>query len=144
MASTLSRYNQYYFRCECGACAQNWPLYQNIPTALTPLPAPSSDKSSNHVAVETGRLSKQFRRAFDAVLQGCFEESIPILVEYLAHLDNHMVRPLRDFNDCQEALKQCYSATANVYVPQAATASSGGSNGKGTSSKKSGQADKQA
>ena len=37
------------------------------------------------------------------------------MLDYLKYLDGHVARPLREYNDCQEALKQCYSATANNY-----------------------------
>merc|ERR1712126_477064 len=91
-------YNQYFFRCECQCCNQNWATYQNL--------------------LETNKLSKSFRKTFESVLLGSFNDSIPILSDYLYHLDTYISRPLREYNDCQEALKQCYSVTANVHHPK--------------------------
>lgn len=64
---------------------------------------------------EFQKMTKQYRKAFENVLQGHYEEAIPILKEYLSYLDNNVKRPIRDYNDCQEALKQCWSAIANSY-----------------------------
>ena len=121
----LYRYNQYFFRCDCLSCNQNWPTYQNLPTNLVPLSKSGSDSSStlsadqkNKILMETNKLSKSFRKTFESVLLGSFNDSIPILADYLYHLDNYISRPLREYNDCQEALKQCYSVTANVHHPR--------------------------
>ena len=91
-----------------------------------PLSKPGNDSSTstlsaeqkNKILVETNKLSKSFRKTFESVLLGSFNDSIPILADYLYHLDCHISRPLREYNDCQEALKQCYSVTANVYHPK--------------------------
>ena len=64
---------------------------------------------------EFHKMTKQYRKAFDNVLQGHYEDAIPILKEYLSYLDNNVKRPIRDYNDCQEALKQCWSALANAF-----------------------------
>ena len=61
------------------------------------------------------RLQKKYKKAFDQVLQGHYSEALPVLLEHLTFLDNHFQRPLREYNDCQEAIKQCYSAMANAY-----------------------------
>ena len=66
-------------------------------------------------------MTKQYRKAFENVLQGHYEEGIPILKEYLSYLDNNVKRPIRDYNDCQEALKQCWSALANSYSKSSTT-----------------------
>ena len=120
------RYNQYFFRCECQCCNQNWATYQNLPTNMVPLSKPGNDSSTstlsaeqkNKILVETNKLSKSFRKTFESVLLGSFNDSIPILSDYLYHLDTYISRPLREYNDCQEALKQCYSVTANVHHPK--------------------------
>lgn len=39
-------------------------------------------------------------------------------------------RPLREYNDCQEAIKQCYSAQANCYRVKSGPSSSAGGPGK--------------
>ena len=70
---------------------------------------------------EFHKMTKQYRKAFDNVLQGHYEDAVPILKEYLSYLDNNVKRPIRDSNDCQEALKQCWSALANSYSKSSST-----------------------
>ena len=77
--------------------------------------ASAAVENRNKVTAENSKLSKNFRKTFDSVLQGTFTDSFPPLVDYLNYLDGHITRPFKEYNDCQEALKQCYSATANVY-----------------------------
>ena len=120
------RYNQYFFRCDCVPCNQNWQTYQNLPANMVALSKTGMDSSSsslsseqkNKVLVETNKLSKSFRKTFESVLLGSYNDAIPILSDYLHHLDNNISRPLKEYNDCQEALKQCYSVTANVHHPR--------------------------
>ena len=70
---------------------------------------------------EFHKMTKQYRKAFENVLQGHYEDAVPILKEYLSYLDNNVKRPIRDYNDCQEALKQCWSALANSYSKSSST-----------------------
>jgi hypothetical protein len=53
-----------------------------------------------------------------------YKNAIPVLKEYLSYLDSNVKRPIRDYNDCQEALKQCYSALANSYSKSSSLISS--------------------
>ncbi len=84
---------------------------------------------------EFHKMTKQYRKAFENVLQGHYEDAIPILREYLSYLDNNVKRPIRDYNDCQEALKQCWSAIANSYSKSSSAATSS-SNSSSSSSRR--------
>ena len=114
-------HNQYYFHCACASCspasassAKKWTVYGGLNT--TPLPLPSFSPSEHRaILAELAKSQKSYRRAFEQVLQGEFEEALPVLLEHLRFLDKHISRPLREYNDCQEAIKQCYSAMANSY-----------------------------
>ena len=77
---------------------------------------------------EFHKMTKQYRKAFDSVMQGHYEDAIPILREYLSYLDNNVKRPIRDYNDCQEALKQCWSAIANSFAKSLTLSSSNSRN----------------
>ena len=115
------RNNQYFFKCDCYACSKNWPLYPSLPTSVVPLATSTTEQKV--VMNEFHKMTKQYKKAFDNVLQGHYEEGIPILKEYLSYLDNNVKRPIRDYNDCQEALKQCWSALANSYSKSSSTPS---------------------
>ena len=87
-----------------------------LTTVSLPLPLPSFSPSEHRaILAELAKSQKSYRRAFEQVLQGEFEEALPVLLEHLRFLDKHISRPLREYNDCQEAIKQCYSAMANSY-----------------------------
>ena len=107
------RCNQYFFECDCYACNKNWPLYPSLPTSVVPLA--TSTVEQKVVMNEFNKMTKQYRKAFENVLQGHYEDAIPILKEYLSYLDSNVKRPIRDYNDSQEALKQCWSALANSF-----------------------------
>ena len=107
------RNNQYFFKCDCVTCNKNWPLYPSLPTSVVPLA--TSTVEQKVVMNEFNKMTKQYRKAFENVLQGHFDEAIPILKEYLSYLDSNIKRPIRDYNDSQEALKQCWSALANSF-----------------------------
>ena len=107
-------HNQYYFHCSCHACAKNWPLYSQINCTAQPL----NPSESRQALADFNKSSKVFKRTFDAVLAGSYQESLPQLLEHLKLMDSTIVRPLREYNDCQEAIKQCYSAMANCYKPK--------------------------
>lgn len=92
---------------------KNWPLYPSLPTSVVPLA--TSTVEQKVVMNEFHKMTKLYRKAFENVLAGHYEDAIPILKEYLSYLDNNVKRPIRDYNDCQEALKQCWSALANSY-----------------------------
>ena len=101
-------YNQYYFHCSCHACQSNWPTYPNIQS--NPIFLSTTDQ--NKISL-VNKSSKTFKKTFDNVLQGQLNESLPTLLEHLKILDNHVSRPFKEYNDCQEAMKQCYSVEAN-------------------------------
>ena len=70
------RYNQYYFRCDCGACAQNWPTYQGLPNTMQICNSTRnggdnalSAGESKAVLAEANKMSKAFKKNFEAVLQ---------------------------------------------------------------------------
>ena len=109
------RYSQYYFNCQCEPCTDNWLTYSKLPAVLEALPG----RDEKAVMAEQHKLSKNYRKSFDAVLQGSFGEALPILLEYLNFLDLNFKRPVRDYNECQEAIKQCLSGLANFYSPKA-------------------------
>lgn len=109
-------YSQYYFNCQCSPCSDNWQAYSKLPATLEPL-AGLEEKT---VMAETHKMSKNYRKAFDSVMQGSYSEALPVLIDYLNYLDQNIKRPVREYNDCQEAIKQCYSAMANSYQPRSA------------------------
>jgi len=107
-------YNQYYFNCECTPCKSSWPMYASLSATPVPLPGTPPEQAKSIVS-DFNKSSKQYKRAFDQVLAGKFSESLPTLIDHLEFMDKNISRPLREYNDCQEAIKQIYSSEGNCY-----------------------------
>eukprot|EP00095_Tigriopus_kingsejongensis_P007491 maker-scaffold580_size130538-snap-gene-0.31 protein:Tk07491 transcript:maker-scaffold580_size130538-snap-gene-0.31-mRNA-1 annotation:"set and mynd domain-containing protein 4-like" len=107
-------HNQYYFHCTCFACNHNWTIYTSLNPSPVALPSLSPQEQKSTLS-ELQKSSKLYKKSFEGVLQGHFKDSQPVLLEHLRFLDQYISRPYREYNDCQEAIKQCYSATANCY-----------------------------
>ena len=84
MATLFLRSGQYYFNCQCEACTDNWQTYPKLASNLEPL----SGKEEKATMSELNKMTKSYRKAFDAVVQGSFSpESLNVLLEYLNFLD---------------------------------------------------------
>ncbi|KAL3842335.1 hypothetical protein ACJMK2_020363 [Sinanodonta woodiana] len=129
---------QYFFICNCLACQDDWPLYLDIPydapvykceKCLGPVFVPndgqvSSSKCSacHHVQDLTkkmylmARSDEVYKEAMQTVLTGGnLDEAKLVLEKHLRLMDKLICRPWRDYNDCQEALKQCYAVNASCH-----------------------------
>ena len=65
------------------------------------------------------KLDESYRAAIQQVLmdkRGDLNRYIPTLEFHLKLMDRFLCRPWRDYNDCQEALKQCYAVKASHVV----------------------------
>lgn len=132
---------QYFFTCHCLACTDDYPQYNDIPSEMPVfkcdncagpvfLPidhkydiVPCSFCKHNHAlrprlsslsqSDETYRLAMK-----DVLLSSCdnIDQSIIFLENHLTLMDRLLCRPWRDFNDCQEALKQCYAFKGSHYT----------------------------
>lgn len=125
---------QYYFRCACRACVGDWPLYPEINHQApvwkcshcgTPLP-PARDNCTVVVCPKCDieeeidkkmraleKSSVAYQSAFDDLLDANIEKALPAFLIHLQILDTLLCRPWRDFNNCQEAIKQCFSIMGN-------------------------------
>jgi hypothetical protein len=64
------------------------------------------------------KSSEEFAHNLEHVMLGkhChWEELAQKLVCHLQLLDRFIQRPWKGYNDCQEAIKQCFAMTANCY-----------------------------
>lgn len=125
---------QYYFQCSCQACEENWPMYPEInyqkriwkcSNCKAPLPLVNGDTRFVHCSAcnmqenidgKTRALEsseKNYELAFNKLLKGNIQEALPVFLVHLQILDKLLCRPWRDFNNCQEAIKQCFSILGN-------------------------------
>lgn len=99
---------QYYFRCGCPPCLLDWPQYDQIPRLM------NRPDIGNHLTSDLNEF--------------CHDESLNLndadqmkywAVKFEEHLnrmddDPAIQLPVRDYNDAQEALKQCYKLMATL------------------------------
>jgi len=113
---------QYYFNCACQPCNSNWPVYSSLSQAAVPV-AGTAPEQAKQIVSEHHKAAKQYKKAFDFVLTGKlsdssaagFAEALPVLTDHLTFLDRSIQRPLREYNDCQEAIKQVWSLEGNCF-----------------------------
>ncbi|XP_046580371.1 SET and MYND domain-containing protein 4-like [Haliotis rubra] len=131
---------QYYFTCNCYACVSNWPMYNKIrredpvlkckkcKIGRVRIPADnhttraicSDCREVMDITPDLLHLSKSeqfFQGSMDKVLKGEDRDAaLPFLVDHLKLIDTLLFRPWKDYNDCQEAIKQCYGSMGNCHV----------------------------
>lgn len=134
--------SQYYFTCQCRACEENFPLYSEIPSTAspvykcenccTPLHVVDSSKDRALSVVCSGcqcsyNLSQMtailkastdlYQQAMDTLLiKADVKGTLSVFISHLRLLEKLVCRPWKDYNNCQEAIKQCYSIMGNCHV----------------------------
>ena len=134
--------SQYYFTCQCRACGEDFPLYSEIPSTAspvykcenccTPLNLVDSSKDRELSVVCSGcqcsyNLSEMtamlkastdlYQQAMDTLLiKADVKGTLSVFVSHLRLLEKLVCRPWKDYNNCQEAIKQCYSIMGNCHV----------------------------
>ena len=134
--------SQYYFTCQCRACGEDFPLYSEIPSTAspvykcenccTPLNLVDSSKDRELSVVCSGcqcsyNLSEMtailkastdlYQQAMDTLLiKADVKGTLSVFISHLRLLEKLVCRPWKDYNNCQEAIKQCYSIMGNCHV----------------------------
>lgn len=103
---------QYYFKCKCEACQMDWPLYEDLPSE-----DPTYLTNDDRVKLQLRESSELFDRTIQKVIQSRVEEPslLYTLYEHLTLLYENVKRPWKEYNDCQEAIKQCLALKSNHY-----------------------------
>ncbi|XP_013414149.1 SET and MYND domain-containing protein 4 [Lingula anatina] len=126
---------QYYFICQCQPCAENWLQYDQLPNTVPIFKCGSCaaplllnamsgvaskcikcNKEQNLTAkVQVLKRSEQlFSSAMEKLLRNAdAKTALPIFLSHIRLLEKLVVRPWQDYNNCQEAIKQCYSIMGN-------------------------------
>ncbi|XP_078669495.1 protein-lysine N-methyltransferase SMYD4-like [Branchiostoma floridae x Branchiostoma belcheri] len=132
---------QYFFKCSCQPCAENWPLFYDMVQDLqrrnklpklkcrqccSVLPG-SEDKDANKVkcaACGEDQGLQALRTELDTIVDDVFtkvgvvvtgevESSLPVLERCLERMEKIVARPYGYYDSCQEAIKQCYGIVGN-------------------------------
>lgn len=121
--------DQYFFGCECVACREDWPLYNDIAfkdpefhcedcdnlLLLDHLNIPCS--KCNYVDKELScfkDLHEDYQRSMENILNtGEFFEDLPKVLHYSNILSKKAKLPVIHFNNCQEVIKLCFGLQGN-------------------------------
>lgn len=131
---------QYYFTCSCTPCTQNWPQYMDLLKSDSPqwkcskclrLLAKNdkgygcNDCDVHYNNIELTQLLSTARRdygeAFSNLMSCSVDKSLPVFAAYLSKLDQVLALPWKDYNNGQEAIKQCFGMLANCHVVNTST-----------------------
>ena len=93
----------YHFKCECGACANKWPVYDK----LVDKPPQYVKKLTPEVTMEIARQASNYQHAMEALVRLDINRAIPLLGEYLSVMEEMIVHPDARYLDAEEAYKQC-------------------------------------
>lgn len=130
---------QYYFKCNCQPCREDWPLYFNINVDVPnfkcqkchgPVVIPLDNRTENSfciqckqkqditdIIVKLHQSQTDYKNILEQVLRGeKLQEALPKLETYLQFLYKTVCTPWQDCNNCQEAIKQCYAVKASCYI----------------------------
>ncbi|XP_066994532.2 SET and MYND domain-containing protein 4 [Anabrus simplex] len=125
---------QYFFRCRCEACTSDWPLYVNLPCVISGFKCShcghvlgttprhivchhcKTENDINEIEKEIKSSSEQFHKNLSKLFSGNRDGVDSELRKHLELLESRVQRPWIEYNDCQEALKECFFTTGNYYV----------------------------
>lgn len=123
----------YFFDCCCRACADDWPLWQDLPT--TELTLKCSKCSAPFKAVVTKKclrcendlsresmdalkklddIQKRYAAALQNLAPGLEQRTVDVAEEYLGTMQELVCLPWKEFYSCQATLRQLYRISANL------------------------------
>ncbi|XP_012560518.1 SET and MYND domain-containing protein 4 [Hydra vulgaris] len=114
---------QYYFACQCEACSNDWPLYQDLVAAMPSFLCSKCSKcysfdssccvTDKEVLNFQALHSKYSSAMLDVLENGNVTSNLSVLLEYLDLLSRKAILPIIHFNNCQEIVKLCFSLQGN-------------------------------
>ena len=103
--------DQYYFKCHCIPCQENWPLYSELNDDI---PTFNDSNDLQVVTYFTEDWQTKFQNAMQNVLKGKdVVKHQEFLLKYLDLLTRKANLPTIHVNNCQEIVKLCFSLSAN-------------------------------
>ncbi|CAF1229973.1 unnamed protein product [Didymodactylos carnosus] len=97
-------YDQYYFKCSCTPCIQDWVIYDQLPDE----PRFRQNVSKNEFDELYEKYQKSFQNLIDGHLPSRNDQTV--FETFLHFCDRYVEKPWKIYNGCQEAYKQCLSS----------------------------------
>lgn len=105
---------QYYFKCNCSACEENWPLYHNLKSFTNLVKKKEDQNKINHAL-------RKFNRYVDIATEGNISDKhiLNDLLKMIEVLFELAPMPCKEMNNVVETLKRVYDLNGNRFeIPQ--------------------------
>nr|CAD7416111.1 unnamed protein product [Timema poppensis] len=125
--------SQYFFKCHCEACSENWPTSNHLKitkstylcgncskcigsslTVFKKCPHCKKKLNSKGFDLVLQDLNKTYKEALTDLLQGNILQSLEIFLNYAENLERMYVFPNMPLVSCQQAISLCWSLLGNV------------------------------
>ena len=126
----------YFFKCSCVACQEDWPTYISVAAIAPTWKCPSCRKpmkteanSATMVCKECGTerntndcirtlmsINGDYRKAFDDLFKCDVDRALPPLLRILEVLDALVCLPFSHYYDCQQAVRKCCDIMSNCHM----------------------------
>jgi hypothetical protein len=94
---------QYFFDCQCQACCENWPQYNELLGRQRQMRV----RVTQELSEELGRQMAAYKIGMDFLLKLDITTAMPIFKNYLMVMNEVVEHPDPRYIDCEEAYKQC-------------------------------------
>ncbi|XP_025204089.1 SET and MYND domain-containing protein 4-like isoform X2 [Melanaphis sacchari] len=105
---------QYCFHCECSSCEDNWPMYNVLSNQPQSEYIIFTDISSHLIEKSSIKLYEIINKIKTNECDGL--QYIQFLYSHLKLLYNNIKRPIGEYCDCQETIKEILYWTANKFI----------------------------
>lgn len=106
--------SQYHFTCQCAACVQNWPVYNELMTKQRRWKV----QMTNELAEEAERQAMCYQVAMEHLIRLDIPRALPLFRDYLLLINELVEHPDPRYIDCEEAYKQCLWLENRGYKPK--------------------------
>ncbi|KAL7640228.1 UNVERIFIED_CONTAM: hypothetical protein RMT77_009642 [Armadillidium vulgare] len=126
---------QYKFNCDCPACKENWPLYQDNKVYMKlacpeenchqiikyngeeKLNCASCGFNKNHEKLMKEVKSKinEFKQGLNSLKGGLIEKAALTLGNFQMYADKNVIPPSKCLTECQETYKRCFLLQGNLF-----------------------------
>ena len=112
---------QYHFACQCQACTNNWPIYNDIACKQRVWKVAMTQE----LASESDRQSSMYQIGMEHLIRLDIPKALPLFKDYLIIMNELVEHPDPRYIDCEEAFKQCLWLENRGYKPKPLSALGG-------------------
>ena len=118
---------QYHFPCQCSACTQQWPVYNEMVNK----PRRWKISMTEELMEEVERQNQCYQVGMEHLIRLDIQKALPLFKDYLVIMNELIEHPDPRYIDCEEAYKQCLWLENRGYKPKPLPASATAPNSTG-------------